>query len=243
MEDKSKDKNLHSGHRIRIRERARKEGLQSFTEHQLLELLLSFVVARKDTNDLAHKLINEFGNLNNVLNAPYSALVNFNGLGDASASFLDLLPDIMEYCNKLRINDSQKITNAKEAIAVITPILEQVGNEYLVMLLMTQNDKLIHYETIAIGDSDRITVDIQELQLKVAKYHAKKVIFAHNHPDGHFGPSDNDNVFTKTAYLSLKIHGVELLDHYILTPDHSFYSYRQYGLLDKFQAELKSLLG
>ena len=72
---------LHEGHRKRLRERAMKGIEENFQEHEILELLLSFVIARKDTNDLAHQLINTFGSLNNVLEAPYSSLISFDGLG------------------------------------------------------------------------------------------------------------------------------------------------------------------
>ena len=82
VDDRSK---LHTGHRKRLRFRFRNEGLRHFTEHQVLEYLLSFVIPRRDTNELAHKLINKFGSLKNVLSAPYSILSSFDGLGEVSA--------------------------------------------------------------------------------------------------------------------------------------------------------------
>ena len=97
------DKNLHSGHRERLRDKF-KNGKESFKEHELLELLLSYSIPRKDTNALAHSLINEFGSLKNVLNADAELLSSVKGVGDNSACFLSLVGYLTKILNKKEIS-------------------------------------------------------------------------------------------------------------------------------------------
>ena len=71
-----KEKSIHSGHRERIRNRLRNEGLSSFSEHEVLELLLTYAIPRQDVNPLAHELIARFGRLSNVLEADEKELLS-----------------------------------------------------------------------------------------------------------------------------------------------------------------------
>ena len=85
---------MHDGHRERLRERFLREGLDSFEDHNILELLLFYVIPRKDTNELAHLLLDRFGSLSAVLEAPYEELKTVPGIGELSASLLCLIPEI-----------------------------------------------------------------------------------------------------------------------------------------------------
>ena len=68
---------IHDGHRQRVKDRFCQEGLDHFEEHQVLELLLFYCIPRVDTNPLAHKLLDHFGSLTNVLEAPVEELTEF----------------------------------------------------------------------------------------------------------------------------------------------------------------------
>ena len=87
-----KSKNPHERHRERIRETFRKTGIENMPEHSVLELLLFYSVPRKDTNELAHRLIDTFGSLSRVLDAPYERLMEVDGIGDSSALLLSSIP-------------------------------------------------------------------------------------------------------------------------------------------------------
>ncbi len=233
---------LHTGHRLRIRERARKESLRNFTEHQILEYLLSFVVARKDTNDLAHILINEFGSLSNVLDAKYEHLIKTKGISEVSATFLSTLPQILDYYHKVKFGSKIIISNPQQTLNFIIPILSRVGNEHLIVVMLDNNNKLLHYEVFTMGESDKIKVKLSDVQSAVSKCNATKVILAHNHPTGRFSPSTADTIFTRSVFMCLSLLGIELLDHYIIQPDGSYYSFRQYGELDNVKGNLGKLI-
>ena len=88
---------IHDGHRQRLKQRFLKEGLESFTDIQVLELLLFFSVPRQDTNPIAHALLDHFGSLYQVLEAPVEELRKVKGVGDQSALLLSLMNDVARY--------------------------------------------------------------------------------------------------------------------------------------------------
>jgi len=83
---------VHEGHRKRLKERFLREGLDSFEQHQVLELLLFFSIPRKDTNELAHTLLNRYGSLSGVFEADPKDLATTPGIGENSAILLSLIP-------------------------------------------------------------------------------------------------------------------------------------------------------
>ena len=87
----------HDGHRQRLKKRFRTEGLDHFDEHQVLELLLYYVIPRKDTNIIAHDLIDRFGNLSQVLEAQPEEVAKGSGIGDAAATVLSLITSVSRY--------------------------------------------------------------------------------------------------------------------------------------------------
>ena len=88
---------IHDGHRQRLKQRFLEEGLESFTDIQVLELLLFFSVPRQDTNPIAHALLDHFGSLYQVLEAPVEELRKVKGVGDQSALLLSLMNDVARY--------------------------------------------------------------------------------------------------------------------------------------------------
>ena len=100
---KEKDKNYHAGHRERLKKKVDKYGLETLDQHEVLELLLFYCVPRVDTNELAHKLINEYGSLANVLEADPTDLEKSEGLNENKAFFLNLIPRISSYLSLIHI--------------------------------------------------------------------------------------------------------------------------------------------
>ena len=85
---------IHKDHRQRLKERYLQQGLDGFTEVQILELLLFYAIPRVDTNETAHRLRNRFGSLAKVLDAPMNALLEVEGIGPAAAAYLRLVRDV-----------------------------------------------------------------------------------------------------------------------------------------------------
>ncbi len=87
--------NIHAGHRSRLRDRFMKEGLSGFSEHEILELLLTYAIPQRDVNPLAHALITRFGSLSGVLDAGEHELMQVDGIGKNAASLLCLMPELL----------------------------------------------------------------------------------------------------------------------------------------------------
>ena len=88
------DNNIHSGHRERLRNRFLSTGALGFSEHELLELMLFYAIPRSDTNELAHTLLNRFGNISNILKADISELSEVKGLGQSAAMLIKLIDSV-----------------------------------------------------------------------------------------------------------------------------------------------------
>ena len=86
--------NIHDGHRERMKKRFQEHGLENFDDHSVLELLLFYVLPRADVNPIAHALMNKFGALAAVFDAPVDELVKVPGIGMNTAVCIKLIPQI-----------------------------------------------------------------------------------------------------------------------------------------------------
>ena len=85
---------IHTGHRARVKEEFLARGLSGLADHKVLELLLFYAIPQGDVNPLAHRLVERFGSLSGVFNAPYEELVKVKGVGANTATLIRLLPEI-----------------------------------------------------------------------------------------------------------------------------------------------------
>ena len=83
---------IHDGHREKMRRRFLQGGLEAFADHEALELLLYYAIPRRDTNPIAHALMDRYGSLSAVLSAPVEDLQKVNGIGESAAVLLRLVP-------------------------------------------------------------------------------------------------------------------------------------------------------
>lgn len=113
MSDSSR--NLHENHRARVRKRFEHEGLKTFADHNVLELLLFYSIPQKDTNDIAHRLLDEFGSLSAVFDAPKDVLMNVVGVGENTATLIKLMPELFSRYEQDKIKNESIVLNSAEA--------------------------------------------------------------------------------------------------------------------------------
>ncbi len=214
-QEKKTAKHSHAGHRIRLRERYRKNGLSGFQQHEILELLLSFVVARRDTNELAHKLLDKFGSINNVMDTPYEVLKEFNGIGEVVATFLKFVPEFLDMYIKDAGSPKKIIQKGDEVKAILEPMMTTLGHENLAIVMIASNDTYLGCEILSNGKSDYVNINPDKIIGIINRYNAKRVVLAHNHPSGLNTPSVDDISFTKHTFMMLRAIGVDMLDHLI----------------------------
>ena len=139
---------LHDGHRARKKEQFRRQGLDGFADHEVLELLLYYAIPRKDTNEIAHRLLQKFGSLQNVFSAPLEELAKVDGVGESAALFLTLVGGICQMIAGIKgIKHSKRSEKAGKlivwgAIVAVFSVLSIVmslvnGGEFNVVSILT----------------------------------------------------------------------------------------------------------
>ena len=210
----NKTKGLHDGHRDRVRKRFEENGLEGFYDHQVLEFLLFYGIPRKDTNDIAHNLLNKFGSLSAMFDTTVESLEE-SGLSYNAAILIKLISEVCAryYQDKYH----QKEDDDSNMEDFIIPHFIGRNEEQLFVILLDPNGKMIFCDVISRGVPSASEVNVKKiLQLSVS-HHARCVVIAHNHPGGIAMPSKEDIKMTESLRAKLKTAGVILLDHYILS--------------------------
>ncbi len=214
------NKNVNSGHRQRLKERFLKDGLDSFNDHQVLELLLFFSIPRKDTNKIAHVLLNTFGSISGVFDASPELLEKIPGISGCSTTLIKLIPAL----SRVYLTDKNKNKNGDEQILST----EQAGkiflnrfigrqNEVIILMLLDAKRKMVYCEMLSEGNVDTAPVNIRKMVALVIHYNATAAFIAHNHPSGFALPSTADINTTYIVKRALNSVGAKLLDHLIIS--------------------------
>lgn len=212
------DKNLHKGHRQRLRELYLKEGIDNFEHHQALELLLFYAIPQRDTNPLAHKLLDEFGSLSAVFDAPVSQLRRV-GLTENTIALLKLIPDFSRLYNMDRTDYDKKRIETSQLCEYFRPKFIGRTSEVMYVLLMDKKYKELYCGMISKGSSNTTDVPISRILELAVMYDAEYVAMAHNHPSGMALPSKPDLKTTKMVFDALRLINKHLVDHVIVCED------------------------
>ena len=179
-------KNLGEGHRERLRKRYIKSGLEGFNDYEVLELLLTYSIARKDVKPIAKELIEKFGTIDEIAKSDVKSLLEVDGIGEGSAVFLKLIGDIALTLYREKIEDKDILT-IKSKNSLLSYLRGEIGHsprEEFKILFLDSSNKLIASETLFYGTIDKSAIYPREIVERVIKNRAKSVIFAHNHPSG-----------------------------------------------------------
>ena len=221
---------IHDGHREKMRQRFLKGGLENFADHEALELLLYYAIPRRDTNPIAHVLMDRYGSLSAVLNAPVEDLKKVPGIGESAAILLKLAPQIY---SKARLADAEQETILNTVSRVGAYLLERFSgerNEVLYQLCLDRKGRLLACKRLGEGGITNVDLNVRLLMENAILTSASVVILAHNHPSGVALPSDDDRAATKRAQEALDTISVKLVDH-IIVADGDFVSMEQSGYL------------
>lgn len=211
---------LHDGHRKRLVQRFLEEGLDSFEPHNILEMLLFYAIPRKDTNELAHRLIDTFGSLNGVFDAPFEALIQVEGVGENTAALLKLMPQLTRtYFSNNR--EEVILDSADKAAAYFVPHFIGRTEEVVQMVCVDAKSRVIAHQIIHWGSVNVAEANIRKIANVALHNNAVGVILAHNHPGGIALPSPEDIATTRTVKAALQPMGILLMDHIIVAGEDS----------------------
>ncbi len=225
------------GHRERIKEKFLKNGIDGFAEYEILELLLTYCIPRKDTKPIAKELLNKFKSLDNIFKADFDKLSAIDGLGKNSIVFLKLIGDLPsiiyedELKNKKLIDkETLKISNKDILLKYLRNKIGYEEIEKFYVLYLSSSNEVIEFEENSVGTLDRSSVYPREIYKKIINLNAKSVILAHNHPSDNITPSKCDIELTNEIAKGLKNFGALLIEHIIITKN-SYFSFLEEGLI------------
>ncbi len=213
---KNSVKNAHEGHREKLKRRFYKEGLENFEDHNVLELLLFFAIPRKDTNDIAHALLDRFGSFSRVLEADVKELCEVDGVGEHAAHLIKTYPAVAKRYYKDRFGKGKRLPEYQQMGQELVLHFAGLANEEAYALFYDNSLTFCGSQTIHKGDINSVGFSLRKICDAVVFHKAAYVVFAHNHPHGLPIASSEDLDTTATLKNFLLQMNVILLDHFIV---------------------------
>lgn len=218
---------LHSGHRERVKKRYIDNGVKAFAPHELVEMLLFFGIPQKDTNPLAHRLMETFGSVRAILNADRAVLLRVEGMTPNAATLLTLVGDLRRYCAEEEMPFGTPLTTINEQVRFFLPRFVDQTSESVWMASLDILSRVSGVHKISQGTAITADINIREVLRHALSDNAVKVILAHNHPSGIAVPSHDDINTTAQLAVTLNGAGIELTDHLIYARNGDCVSFRE----------------
>lgn len=210
---------IHEGHRERLKERFRREGLDHFDELYVLELLLFYCKPRVDTNPLAHKLLEHFGSLSRVLDASADELEKVEGVGKNISTFLTLITQVGRYYQVKRSEPGQILRTIDQCGHYLMPYFYGREQETVFMLCLDAKCKVICCKKVGEGSVNSANIPVRRVVEMALSANATTVVLAHNHPSGLAIPSADDIQTTHKVAKALETVEIILADHIVVSKD------------------------
>lgn len=215
MEQQNKKKNVHEGHRERMRNKYVNKGIEVFEQHEILEMLLFYAIPRKNTNDIAHRLLEACGSLSAVFDAPIDILMQ-QGLSYNAAVLLHMIPDLSRAYQSDKFDNEEKIITDENIGKKMVHQFAGKNEECVYAFFLDAKGKEKYSGIISKGDASSAPLFSKDIVSIAARCKAVTVIIAHNHPSGVAFPSRADLEATADIADALDTIGIHLADHIIV---------------------------
>lgn len=220
------------GHRERLRRRFLLGGGRDMPDYELLELLLTIVIPRRDVKPLAKELIRKFGSFAGVVNAPLEELMLVKGVKENTAAVLRIVREcsVRSSWQSLKGMDAPVISDFDAMVDYCRSAMAyQTVEEFRIIFL---NSKLyvIGEEIQQCGTVDQVAIHPREVIKSAMMHGASAMILVHNHPSGIVTPSKADMEITKRIKEAAEAVSIRLFDHLIISKS-SVYSFHNQGFV------------
>ena len=225
----------HAGHRKRIIQKLETDTL---LDHELLEIMLFSVLPRRNTNDLAHRLLNQFGSIHDVFSAPIEELTRVPGIGESIAAHIRCIGIVYR---KHFLEEKHRFTGKFESrnfAAYVKERYDEVNCEVIDVYTVGRSGEIVKRHRFTDRNEISAELDIADLSKLLAKETPSGIVLVHNHPLGEGVVSDADDQMTLQCQFICSMHGVLLCDHLIYSAQ-GVYSYYLAGRLQELGAKLK----
>ena len=207
------------GHRQRVKDRFRSEGLDNFDEVHALELLLFYAVPQRDTKPLARALLDRFYSLPQVLEATIPELTSVPGVGENVATFLTLVLAAGRYYTMRKEKDPVILDEVDKYSKYLLKRFMGKRNETVYMLCLDAKGKMLSCSKVGEGDVNSANIPMRRMVEIALGVNATMVVLAHNHPSGLAIPSPEDRLTTERLAAALGAMDIILLDHVVVAED------------------------
>lgn len=193
-----------------------KNEMENLPDHNLLELFISGVIKRKDVKQISYDLLNEFGSLENVVNASVDELMKVNGVGEVLAVELSLVSTLNKRIERNKNDRVKNISTVEQAVEYCKNSLSCETVEKVLMITLDDKGKLLGSHIISKGTVNESYISKRDAVKLALKDNATNVIISHNHPNSNSSPSAADIDMTISFKKLFRDVGIHLLDHVIV---------------------------
>lgn len=223
------NKNPHIHHRQRLYALTEKVGVENLTDVQVLELLLTYVIPRKDTNEIAHALLDEFGTFARVLDAPLPALERVRGVGHRTAQMITFMKGFFfRYRTSASKKETVCFSSKRTMLDYVAKYLQNSKNEQLYVFGLNSKQEVVKVSKLAEGDETNVVVSPRALIEFISAHRPYGVVVAHSHGSNPAKPSDSDVAATNKMSTILHASNVVFRDCLIVS-DTDIYSFLDHG--------------
>lgn len=239
----SQDKkvNLHKGHRQRVKEKVMEQGILHLPEHEALELWLYPLIPMKDTNAIAHELINRFGSIQNVFDASPKVLMEVKNMTENAALFLSIFPQMSKIYTSQKFGPKPMLDTVAHAVEYLQNLFLDEKEEDMYMLMLNAKGMLLSSCKVGVGSMDSCQLNTREFIMRTADSQGNCIMIAHNHPSGSASPSYQDCEFTRWLIPFAEVLGINVIDHIIISSE-GYYSFRENNMLSNYAGVFKKYL-
>jgi len=205
-----------AGHRARLRERLIKAGPDSLADHEIIELLLTLAIPRRDTKPIAKALLAEFGGMGPLVAADAESLKRVPYMGDAGAAAIKIVQAALMRVLHGEVQDRPVLGNWQGLLDYLRADMAFRLNECVHVLHLDSRNQLIRDEIVSEGSIDQSAIYVREVVRRALDFGSAAIILVHNHPSGDPTPSKQDIAITRDIADACKRLGIALHDHVII---------------------------
>ena len=231
------------GHRQRLRDKFLAQGIDAFTDAEIIELLLTFGTPRSDCKEAARELLARFGSLPAVLDAAPVQLQQVKGVGPKNIFALHFIQGVARRYLRQRVVGKEYVRSSREVADYLIHSMRGLQHEVLTVVFLDAAHAVLDATVVAEGTVTVNTIYPRELVKAALARNASALVIAHNHPSGSLTPSRQDSELTRSLYLVCSFMHLDLLDHLIIGAGDQVYSFADQGLMATIREDCRRLLG
>ncbi|MDD2466185.1 MAG: DNA repair protein RadC [Desulfobulbus sp.] len=240
--DKGQWQQKGEGHRQRLREKFLEQGIDAFTDSEIIELLLTFGTPRSDCKEAARSALQRFKSLPAVLDAAPAELQQIKGIGPKNILALQFIQGVARRYLRQRIVGKQYVHSSRAVSDYLIHSMRGLEQEILTVVFLDAAHAIIDSAVVAQGTVTVNTVYPRELVKAALARNASALVIAHNHPTGSLAPSRQDEELTRSLHLICSFMHISLLDHLIIGNGEEVYSFADQGLMAKIREDCRRIL-